>query len=120
MRPMETRPISSNSVGLNLFCPRPASEEAGDVNMRGSGLQCGQAILAGGEPPRFSRQDRRSAHRVWQKPFFPLLSRSSEAFVGIRGPAQHLLGYAFIHLFGASEHLFCATMPMRRIIVGHG
>src|SRR4030095_1278931 len=76
-----TSPISSNTAGLNLFCPRPAFEEAGDVNTRGSGLQCGQAVLTGGEPPRFGGQNRRSAHRVWQKPFFPLLGRSSEAFI---------------------------------------
>jgi len=130
---------SSNNVGLNLFCPRPASEETGDVNTRGSGLQCAhtrgsglqcahtrgsglqcaRAILARSELSRFGGQGRRSAHRVWRKPFFPLLGRSSEAFIGICGAPQHLLGYAFIHLLGASEHLFCATMPMRRIIVGH-
>jgi hypothetical protein len=120
---------SSNNVGLNLFCPRPASEETGDVNTRGSGLQCAHtrgsglqwthAVLARGELSRFGGQGRRSAQRVCRKPFFPLLGRSSEAFIGICGAPQHLLGYAFIHLLGASEHLFCATMPMRRIIVGH-
>ena len=110
---------SSNNVGLNLFCPRPASEETGDVNTRGSGLQCAHAVLARGELSRLGRQDRRSAQLVWWRAFGPLLGRSSEAFIGLCDLAQYVLGYAFIHLLGASEHLFGAAVPMHRIIVGH-
>jgi hypothetical protein len=109
----------TSSLGLGLFCPRPSFEETRDINIGRSGLQCGDAVLARGELSRRGGQDRRSAQWVCWNPFGPLLGRSSEAFIGLCDLAQDVFGYTFIHLLGTSEHLFGATVPMRRIIVGH-
>jgi hypothetical protein len=77
-----------------------------------------QAILPRGGLSRLGGQGH-FAHRVWWKPFGLFLGLSSEAFISISHPTQHVLGYTFIHLLGASEHLFCTTMPMHRIVVRH-
>ena len=71
-----------------------------------------------GELSRLGRQGR-FAQWVWWKPFCPLLGRSSEAFIGICDLTQDVLGYTFIHLLSASEHLFCTAVPMHRIIAEH-
>jgi hypothetical protein len=57
--------------------------------------------------------------RAWPRLFRLFFSRSSEAFIGICEPTQHVLGDAFIHLLCASEHLSCAAMPMDRIVIRH-
>src|SRR5262245_13472138 len=119
MHSYETSPITTERTGSGLFYPGPSSEETGDFKTRGSRLLCADAALAGREPPRLGGQDQRRAQRVLRKSFAPLFGRSSEAFIGICGSPQHLLGDAFIHSLGASEHLFCTAVPMRRIIVGH-
>ena len=49
-----------------FFCPRPSFEETGNLNIRGSGLQCAHAILARGELARLCGHDPRFAHRVWE------------------------------------------------------
>ena len=78
----------------------------------------GQAIVARGELSRLGGQGR-LARGAWCKPFWLFLGVSSEVFIGICDPTQYVLGYAFIHLLGASEHLLCAAMPVYRIVVRH-
>jgi hypothetical protein len=72
-------------------------------------------------PPSFvgSRDRTSQMPWVWGKQLCPLLGRSSEAFTGVRNPAKYVLGHAFIHSFGASEHLLCTAVPVHRIVVGH-
>jgi hypothetical protein len=63
----------------------------------------------------------RLAHRIWWKPLSLLLGLASELFIGTGHPTQYLLGYAFMHMLGASEHFFCTTVPMQRIVISrHG
>jgi hypothetical protein len=78
----------------------------------------GQAIFARGEVSRLGGQGR-LAHRACWKLSWLFLGLSSEALIGICDPTQYVLGYAFIHLLGPSEHLFCTAVPMPRIVVGH-
>jgi len=59
----------------------------------------------------------RFAHRLWWKPLHLLLGLASELFIGTCHPTQYMLGYTFMHMLGASEHLFCTTVPMQRIVI---
>ena len=93
----------------------PSLEETGDFSIRDSGLRlrCGEGILAKSELSHLGVHD----CRVWWKAVWPLLDRSSEAFIVLCDPPQHVLGYSAFHCFRENAQLFCTRSPWRRIIV---
>src|SRR5262249_6012750 len=83
----------------------------GDFRIRGP--RCGEGILAKSELSHRGLHDCRD----WRKAVWPLLDRSSEAFIVLCDPPQHVLGYSAFYCFRENAQLFCTRSPRRRIIV---